>query len=104
LQTAIGWQPYFESCIIVDMNITLTPDSERYLRDQLAAGKFPSADAVVSEALCRMRDHEQKLEALRREIVLGIEQADQGLAVEFDEASLDRIRVKGRRAMPVRLP
>jgi antitoxin ParD1/3/4 len=83
------------------MNIILTPDSEQYLRDQLAAGKFPSADAVVSEALRRMRDDEQKLEALRREIAIGIEQADLGLAVEFNEATLERVKAKGRKTMQV---
>jgi putative addiction module CopG family antidote len=42
------------------MNITLSPDSEQYLREQLAAGKFPTADAVVSEALRRMRKYDAK--------------------------------------------
>jgi len=78
------------------MNITLTPDSEQYLREQLATGKFPSADDVVSEALRRMRDYDQKMDELRREIALGIEQADQGLATEFTEATLERVRTKAR--------
>jgi antitoxin ParD1/3/4 len=78
------------------MNITLSPDSEQYLRDQLAAGKFPSADAAVSEALRRMREYEQKLDELRRDIALGIAQADAGLAVEFNKAALERIKVRGR--------
>ena len=78
------------------MNITLTPDSERYLRDQLAAGKFPSADDVISEALRRMREHELKLDELRREIAIGIDELDQGLATEFNEATLARVKAKAR--------
>jgi antitoxin ParD1/3/4 len=78
------------------MNISLTPDSEQYLRDQLAAGKFPSADAAVSEALRRMREYDEKLEELRRDIALGIEQADQGLATDFTEATLERVKSKAR--------
>jgi antitoxin ParD1/3/4 len=78
------------------MNITLTPDSEQYLRDQLAAGKFPSADAAVSEALRRMREYDRKMDELRRDIAVGIEQADQGLATEFNEATLERVKAKAR--------
>jgi antitoxin ParD1/3/4 len=76
------------------MNIPLTPDSEQYLREQLAAGKFPTADAVVSEALRRMRKYDAKMDELRLDIALGIEQADQGLAVDFNESTLERVKSK----------
>jgi len=78
------------------MNITLTPDSEQYLREQLAAGKFPSVDAAVSEALRLMREHDQKLAELRREIAIGIEQADKGLASEFNEEAVARVKARAR--------
>lgn len=78
------------------MNISLPPDSELYLREQLASGKFPSADEVVAEALRRMREYDQKMDELRRDIAIGIEQADQGLASEFNEATLDRVKAKAR--------
>jgi putative addiction module CopG family antidote len=78
------------------MNITLTPESEQYLRDQIAAGKFPSADAAVSEALRRMREYDAKMDELRRDIAVGIEQADQGLATDFTEATLERVKSKAR--------
>ena len=78
------------------MNITLTPDSAQYLHEQLAAGKFPSADAVVSEALRRMREFEQKMDELRRDIAIGIEECDQGLATPFNEATLEEIKAAGR--------
>ena len=78
------------------MNITLTPDSEHYLREQIASGKFPTADEVVAEALRRMREYDQMKDALRRDVAFGIEQADQGLATEFNEATLDRVKSKAR--------
>ena len=78
------------------MNITLTPECEQYLREQLAAGKFPSADAAVSEALRRMREYDQKMDELRREIAVGFEQADQGLTADFTEATLERVKTKAR--------
>ena len=78
------------------MNITLTADSEQYLREQLAAGRFPSADAAVSEALRRMREYELKMDEFRRDIATGLDQADRGLAVDFNESTLERIKAKGR--------
>jgi len=86
--------------MITPMNITLTPDSEQYLREQLASGRFPSPDDVISEALRRMRAYDEKMNDLRRDIAIGIEQADQGLAVEFNEATLDRIKTKARQTAP----
>ena len=79
-----------------EMNITLSPDSEQYLREQLAAGRFPTADAAVSEALRRMREYEQKMDELRRDIAESIAQADAGLAVDFNKATLERIKAKAR--------
>ena len=78
------------------MNITLTPDSEHYLREQIASGKFPTADDVIAEALRRMREYDQKMDELRRDIAIGIEEAEQGLTTEFNEAVLERIKAKGR--------
>jgi putative addiction module CopG family antidote len=37
------------------MNVTLTPESEKYLRDQIASGRFQSAEDVVAAALRRMQ-------------------------------------------------
>jgi antitoxin ParD1/3/4 len=76
------------------MNITLDADWEQYVRKQIDAGKYPSADGVVHEALRIMREREQSIDELRRAIAVGIDQADQGLAVEFDDAALARIKTK----------
>ena len=78
------------------MNITLTPDSEQFLQDQIAIGKFSSADAVVVEALRRMREYGEKLAALRRDIAVGIEEADNGLLTEVNEQTLEVIKAIAR--------
>ena len=82
------------------MNITLAPDSEQYLREQLASGKFPSADAALSEALRKMREFDRMMDELRRDIAVGIEQADHGLATEFNESTLNRVKAKARQTSP----
>ena len=78
------------------MNITLTPDSEQFVREQLAAGKFPSADAAVSEAIRRMREYDQSMEKLRRDIAIGIAECDKGLATPFNEATLEEVKAIAR--------
>lgn len=81
------------------MHITLDAGAEQYLRQQVESGKFLSVDAVVHEALRLMREHERKLDELRHDIAVGIAQADQGLASDLDDASLDRIKAKARARM-----
>ena len=65
------------------MNITLTPEQEKYVQSQLEWGKFNSVEQVISEALQlleeRNRDLEQKrLEELRLKIDSGTEQIARG--------------------------
>lgn len=81
---------------IILMNITLTPDSEQYVREQLAAGKFPSADAAVSEAIRRVREYDRRMEELRHDIAIGIAECDQGLATPFNEATLEEVKAIAR--------
>ena len=47
------------------MRIELNEDLERYLRDQVAAGKFPSESAVVETAVRLMRDRAERRTAVR---------------------------------------
>jgi antitoxin ParD1/3/4 len=81
------------------MHITLDAGWEQYLRQQVHSGKYPSVDEVVHEALRLMREHEQKLDELRRDITIGIAQADARLATDFDDATLERIKTKARARM-----
>lgn len=42
----------------LDMNINLTPEQERIVKDELKAGRFRSAEEVIGEALQALRDKE----------------------------------------------
>lgn len=49
------------------MEIKLSAEMERYLRDRLARGEFPSADAMVEAAMRMMHDADYaELEAVER--------------------------------------
>jgi antitoxin ParD1/3/4 len=79
------------------MTITLPAELERFVSDQVARGNYPSAVDVIRVGLELLR--EQQLidqipaEELRREILLGVEQADRGELAPFDPiASLGEVR------------
>jgi len=47
------------------MRIELNEELERYLRDQVAMGRFPSESAAVEAAVRLMRDRAEKRAAVR---------------------------------------
>lgn len=76
------------------MNVSLTPELEAYIQEKVRSGRYSSASEVMREALRLLQDHDQlqaiKLESLRKEIAIGIEQADRGETLD-GEAFFDRL-------------
>lgn len=64
------------------MNISLSPELEAYVRRKMAGGGYVSASEVVREALRLLEEQDMframKLEELRKEIAIGVEQLDRG--------------------------
>ncbi|HAZ49667.1 MAG TPA: type II toxin-antitoxin system ParD family antitoxin [Cyanobacteria bacterium UBA11369] len=88
------------------MNVSLTPELEQYVQEKVKSGKYLSASEVVREALRLLQEQDQirqlRLEKLRSEIALGIEQLDRGEGIDGKEvfASLrEKIR-KARESEP----
>jgi antitoxin ParD1/3/4 len=68
------------------MELTLDAESEQIVRRHIESGKYPSPGEVVSEALRLLEAlDESELDELRREITLGIEEADRGDLIEGEE-------------------
>jgi antitoxin ParD1/3/4 len=77
------------------MTIHLPESREQFIRDLVQSGRYASEDEVIDKALQLLeeRDEQAKLAELRREIAIGIEQADRGELAPFDpQATLARIR------------
>jgi antitoxin ParD1/3/4 len=77
------------------MTIQLSGDREQYIRSLVQGGLYASEDEVIEEALrlLQERDDQARLTELRREIAIGIEQADLGELGPFDpNATLARVR------------
>ena len=79
------------------MNVSLTPELEKFVTDKVSSGRYTSASEVVREALRLLEEYERsravQLEEFNRELQRRIESADQGDYVTAEE-SLRRIREK----------
>ncbi len=84
------------------MNVSLTPELEKYVASKVESGLYQTASEVVREGLRLLKEkeelHQRKLEELRREIQVGIDQADRGELSPMDaEGTLKRLRARRAR-------
>ena len=82
------------------MNVNLGPTFDDFVAQMLKIGLYQSQSEVLREGLRLLKDREEikrlRLSQLKKEIALGIEQADRGEFVD-GEASFRRIREKSKR-------
>ncbi len=80
------------------MNISLTPKLEALVKRKVELGLYRSASEVVREALRLMEAHDalqrSKLEALRRDIGVGIAELDAGQGTVLD---IETVKAEARR-------
>jgi antitoxin ParD1/3/4 len=84
------------------LNVSLTPELDRFVQQRVATGRYQTASEVVREGLRlleqRERDREIAFAALKAKLKRGSEQADHGQFVD-PEKTLSKIdRLKRRRA------
>jgi len=84
------------------MNVSLTPELEQLIHEKVETGLYLSASEVVREALRLLEERDKlqalKLEELRREIRVGIDQADRGELLDGPEVFRELRRKAGGRA------
>ena len=81
------------------MQITISPELETFVAEQVAKGCYPSANDVVRESLTLLRERQTALDALRRDVDEAITEADGGLCVPFDEALAADVKARGRQRL-----
>lgn len=68
------------------MNVSLTPEIERFIQHQVESGKYASPDEVILAALRAFEERERiykgRFEELRREIMEGVEASERGEVVD----------------------
>jgi antitoxin ParD1/3/4 len=76
------------------MNVSLTPELDRYVEEKVRSGQYRSASEVLRESLRvlqRMDEERQaRLDALRQKIDRGLDELDRGMGVDGDKA-FDRV-------------
>lgn len=60
------------------MTITLTDELEELINEQVKSGAYKSADEVVVASLRLLKAQEKGMEALRQEIMRGVDDIQQG--------------------------
>jgi len=82
------------------MNVSLTPELEKLVNEKVESGKYKSASEVVKEGLRLLKEREDELEALRRDIREGFEDIERGDYIDVDdsthEAFVEDIKARGR--------
>jgi antitoxin ParD1/3/4 len=83
--------------VIAMDEIKLSPEMKRFVEEKVRSGQFASASEVVHGALSALRAEEElspgDVEELRREVAIGLEQADRG---EFVAFTAETIITEGR--------
>lgn len=83
-----------------DMNISLTPQMEKWIQERVESGFYQSASEVVRDGLRLLREYEQlraeALQDLRAELLMGLHDLEKGQARPFDESVVDQIKARGR--------
>ena len=83
------------------MDVSLPLDLEQFVHEKVRSGLYPSASEVIGESLRLLKERDEvdrrKLEELRKEISIGIDQADR-----FPETGQAREELAaGLRSFPV---
>jgi len=65
------------------MNVSLTPELEQLVNEEIKSGTYKSAGEVVREGLRLVRLRREKLAALGQEIQIGIDEIERGECVEY---------------------
>jgi antitoxin ParD1/3/4 len=85
------------------MNVSLTPELEQYVNGKVRSGLYHSASEVIREGLRLLKEkddiHQKKLHDLRRDLQIGIDQAERGEVSTFNEQTLKEIKAEGRKRL-----
>ena len=87
------------------MNISLTSELEQLVNEKVASGMYTSASEVIREGLRLLKERDElrriQMEELRRDIMLGVEQVQQGKGKKYAGGMelADEIKRRGRERM-----
>ncbi len=82
------------------MNVSLTPELERWVAERVESGRYTSASEVIREALRLLEEQEairqSHLAEIRTKIDLGLRQLEEGKGIRPEEARSRLRRARGK--------
>jgi antitoxin ParD1/3/4 len=73
----------------VTLNVSLTPELEKFVESRVASGRYQSASEVVREGLRLLEERDisrqSALDEVRRKIAVGLDQAERGELFDGEE-------------------
>ena len=79
------------------MNVSLTPELDRFVKDQLACGRYQTASEVIREGLRLLIERRQFFDELETKINRALEDVSAGRTFDPDEARRELAARRSRR-------
>jgi len=85
------------------MDVSLTPELEKVVKERVSSGMYQTADEVVREGLRLLIERDQQTESLRRDIRDGFAAVGRGEYTDYDANTIpklaDRVKSRGRKRL-----
>ena len=78
------------------MNVSLTTELEQMVEDKVRSGMYQTASEVVREGLRLLKERDQRLEALRRDVRAGFEAVERGEYTDYDESNIKDLAARDK--------
>lgn len=79
------------------MNVSLTPELEKFVNDKVDSGLYNNASEVIRESLRLLKEHDESRQKWREQIERGWQEAQRGELVDGADA-FRRIRARLKKA------
>ncbi len=70
------------------MTSTIPPEFRQFVEQELASGRYRSAEELISEGLKLVQERDRRRQAIREQVKIGLDQLDRGEGIELDDESL----------------
>ena len=81
------------------MSISLTPELEEFIQNQVASGKYSSTEEVIIAGIKLLEEREKiyqgRFEELKREIMVGVEASERGEVIDGREV-IEKLRQRNQ--------
>ena len=76
------------------MNVSLTPELELLVAEKVKTGMYQTSSEVIREGLRLLKERDEHLDALRRDVRDGLMAAERGEYTDYDAQSLKQLAEK----------